>query len=390
MRYLTPNLHNFIKTFTKPALPVLACMPLWTHAAEPPAAAADSSLAAAQPAAPEAAAQDKTTPKPPVVLDILEFDVKGNTVLDEVTIDEALEPFLGPGKTLDEVDRAREALEKMYQGRGFKTVAVVIPKQTVRDGVVQLQVAEATIGHLDVIGSRYTSIDLIKAQAPSLAEGSVPDFNQVQQDLVALNQLPDRRVTPSLKAGSTPGTVDVDLVVNDHLPVSGSVEVNNRQSQSTSELRTVGSLSYDNLWQAGHSLSVSYQTAPQNPDDAQVWYASYLARFGGSPFSLLFNFVDSDSNVAAVGGSDVIGKGKVAGFRGIYTLPGTATFYDSVSFGMDYKHFKNRTSVSGTSFNTPITYFPFTLSYNALLRGETYSLQQEWSMVFAAPEIGSS
>ena len=376
MLILTLNLQKLIRIFTNLALPGLVCVPLCAaaEATNPP-----------PPVAGAPAAQ-----KAPAELDIWEFDVKGNTVLDEVVIDEALEPYLGPGRTLDDVDRAREALEKIYQGRGFKTVAVLIPKQTVHDGVVQLQVAEARIGHLDVIGSQYSSIEKIKQEAPSLAEGRVPDFNQVQQDLVNLNQMPDRRVTPALKAGAAPGTVDVDLVVNDQLPVSGSVELNNRKSQSTSELRTVGTLSYDNLWQAGHSASLSYQTAPENASDAQVLFFSYLARFFGSSFSLLFNFVDSNSNVATLGGTDVIGKGQVTGVRGIFTLPGTASFYDSFSFGVDYKHFKNITTLGGTSFATPVTYFPFNLTYNLLLRGDAYTLQEELGAVFASADWGSS
>jgi hemolysin activation/secretion protein len=375
MRILTPYLQKLIKIFTKLALCGWACLSLTVRAETTPGTAAGATVA---------------TAAAPTGLDIWEYDVDGNTVLDEVDIDRAVERFLGPQRSLDDVDQARAALEKVYQSRGYKTVAVLIPKQTVRDGVVHLQVAEGRIEHLDVVGSQYTSIETLKRQAPSLAEGSVPDFNKVQQDLVNLNQMPDRRVTPTLKAGSAPGTVDVDLVVNDSLPLSGSVELNNRKSQSTSELRTIGSLSYDNLWQAGHSLSLSYQTAPENASDAQVFYFSYLARFFGSPFSLLFNFVDSNSNVATLGGTDVIGKGQVAGVRGIITLPGTAQFYDSVSFGVDYKHFKNRTSLGGSSFDTPVTYLPFSLSYNALWRGESTSLQEDIGMVFASPDWGSS
>ena len=40
-------------------------------------------------------------------LDIWEFYVEGNTVLDTTVIEEAVEPFLGPGKTPDDIDQAR-------------------------------------------------------------------------------------------------------------------------------------------------------------------------------------------------------------------------------------------------------------------------------------------
>jgi len=309
-------------------------------------------------------------------------------VLDEVTIDEAVEPFLGLDRKTEDVDQARAALEAVYRKRGFKTVTVSIPKQTVHDGVIVLQVNEATVGHLNVVGSSYHSIDQIKTEAPSLAEGTVPDFNQVQKDLVTLNQQPDRRVTPALKAGATPGTVDIDLVVDDHLPLHGSLELNNRRSEDTSELRTVGTLSYDNLWQLGHSLSLSYQTAPQDTSDARVLYGSYLARLDG-PWSLLINGLHSDSNVATVGGTNVVGNGNSVGVRGVLQMQGSEGYYPTLSFGVDYKRFKNLTSLGGASFETPVEYYPFTIAYSSLLHTSNASTQTDVSVGFADPRLGS-
>lgn len=322
--------------------------------------------------------------------DILEFDIDGNTVLDEADIDRAVEPFLGEQKTASDVDQARAALEQLYRSKGYKTVSVSIPRQSVKDGVIALQVNEARVGHLTVKGTEYHSIDAIKEAAPSMAEGSVPDFNQIQKDIVGLNQQPDRRVTPSLKAGAAPGTVDFDLVVDDHLPLHGSVELNNRRSQDTSELRTMGSLSYDNLWQAGHSFSLSYQTAPEDQSDARVLFGSYLARFGSSPFSLLFNGLKSDSNVATVGGTNVIGKGQSGGIRGLLSLPATDSYYQSVSAGMDYKHFRNNTELGAQALETPVTYYPFSVGYNGSYRGASATTQGDLTVDFASPRLGST
>ncbi|MGH8447251.1 MAG: ShlB/FhaC/HecB family hemolysin secretion/activation protein, partial [Solimonas sp.] len=309
-------------------------------------------------------------------LDIFEFYVAGNTMLDDGDIAAALAPYLGPHRTPDDVDQARAALEAVYRNRGYKTVGVAIPQQTVRDGVVRLQIVEGKVGHLQVIGSRYHSIEQIKAEVPSLAEGQVPDFDHVQADIIAVNQQADRRVTPALKAGATPGTVDVDLVVDDDLPLHGTLELNNRRSQDTSALRALASVSYDNLWQRGHSLNLSYQTAPQNPDDAQVFYGSYLARFANSPFSLLFNALRSDSDVSTVGGTDVVGNGTVAGVRGVWAFPASETFYSSASFGVDYKRFKNKVALGDDSFTTPIEYYPFAFGYSGVLRSASTATTQ--------------
>ncbi len=88
-------------------------------------------------------------------------------------------------KTLADVEKAREALEKAYHGAGYLTVLVSIPQQKVNGGVVRLEVTEAPVDRLRVVGSRYYSLGEIKAAAPELAEGKVPNFNDMQKQLAA-------------------------------------------------------------------------------------------------------------------------------------------------------------------------------------------------------------
>lgn len=325
----------------------------------------------------------------PQTVDVWEFVVDGNTVLDDETIEAVLAPFMGPSRTADDVDKARQALEGSYRDKGYKTVAVSIPRQSATDGVVQFQVQESRVGHLKVMGSRYHSIDRILESAPALAEGKVPDFDEVQKDLVALNQQADRRVTPALKAGMRPGTVDVDLVVEDSLPLHGWVELNNRYSQDTSELRSLTSLSYDNLFQRGHSFSLSFQTAPQNPDDAKVMFGTYLARLGSSPWSILLNTLKTDSAVSTVGGINVLGSGSSVSVTGIRQLEGPENFYPSLSVGVGYKDFDTTTLLGKADFETPVKYFPLTLGYSLLYRGERDLAQFDAALTFASPQLGS-
>ncbi|MDB5399205.1 MAG: ShlB/FhaC/HecB family hemolysin secretion/activation protein, partial [Rhodopila sp.] len=211
-------------------------------------------------------------------------------MLTEVEIDRAVYDFLGPDKTASDVEKARAALEAIYQQKGYPTISAEVPEQRVADGVVVLKVAERTVGRLRVRGSRYHDLADIKAGAPSLAQGKVPHMPDLQRDIVALNQWPDRAVTPSLRAGAAPGTVDVDLDVKDQFPGHATLELNNRQSQDTTELRLSGSLSYSDLWQRGDSATVTFQVAPERPSDAEVFAGSYLFRIPDSQMSLLFSY----------------------------------------------------------------------------------------------------
>src|SRR5215470_8667083 len=66
--------------------------------------------------------------------DVLEFQVEGNTVLDPRIIERTVYPFLGPDKTIENVERARAALEQAYRQAGYGAALVDIPEQRVADG----------------------------------------------------------------------------------------------------------------------------------------------------------------------------------------------------------------------------------------------------------------
>ena len=182
-------------------------------------------------------------PKQAATFDLLELRVKGNTKLDKRQLERTIYPFLGLKKSLENVDLARAALEDLYRAQGYQTVSVDIPEQDVKNGIVYLQVVEGKVSSLKVKDSRYFSMGKIKAGVPELAEGNVPHFPTMQKQLTELSgQSPDRKIQPILRAGDTPGTLEVDLKVKDELPLHGRVELNGRNTSTTSRLRLVSSL----------------------------------------------------------------------------------------------------------------------------------------------------
>ena len=50
--------------------------------------------------------------------DILEYEVQGNSLLPDLTIEQAVTPFLGEGRALGDVDAARAALLQRYEDAG--------------------------------------------------------------------------------------------------------------------------------------------------------------------------------------------------------------------------------------------------------------------------------
>lgn len=353
--------------------------------------AAQAAVAAAEPTAAGLLANAIESEQPQEkkeTFDILEFEISGNTVLSKQKIEDVVYPFMGESKSVDDVEAARAALEKSFHDAGFLTVFVNIPEQKVEGGVVTLAVLEGKVDRLKILGSRYYTLGEIKSKVSDFAEGSVPNFTEVQKQLAAVNKSPDRKVTPVLRPSKTPGRVEVDLKVEDTLPVHASLELNNKYSYNTTETRLSGTVRYTNLWQKDHSLGVSFQITPQDLNEVKVLSATYVVpRESGDYFAAYA--VVSKSNIGAVGDISVVGNGVIVGARYIRPLPSVPGYNHSLTAGIDYKDFQESVLLGADVSNNPIAYAPLSLSYDSNLNGESSITQLGAAVNFGIRGLGN-
>lgn len=335
----------------------------------------------AQPASAENVGAQAAPPQAEAAPDtffIQAFDISGVSHLSQDEVERIVYRFAGPGKTKDDVEAARKAVQDAYAAKGMEAVIVDVPVQdrdTFAQGIVQIAVAEAPAGLVRVVDAKYHSLWVARQQVASLKEGKPIDFKALQADLVIANRFPDRTINPEFKPGRIPGTVDVDLRMTDERPLHASLDINNDNSPSTTPLRLSAGVRYTNLWQAGHTLAFTYIVAPQNRSETEVFSGSYTIPLLGSPWSFSISGYHSNSNVAAAGGSAVLGKGYQVGVRAIWQLPATKTV-QTISFGPDFKNFQQKILVGSQLANSsPIRYIPFEVGYS-LAGGSDHSSYQ--------------
>jgi hemolysin activation/secretion protein len=317
-----------------------------------------AAAAAAPPAPAAAGAQQRFS--------VQEYRVLGNTVLPNRAIETVLYPRLGDAKTLEDVQAARGALEQAYHEAGYATVFVDVPPQEVTDGVVRLRVTEGRLRERTISGARYFSEEKILAALPATAPGQVPRLPDLQRELNAVNtQTADRSVVPVLKPGPDPGTMDLALKVDDHLPVHGGVDLNNQYTAGTDPLRATVSLGYYDLWGELDSLSGQYTWAPQKAGQVSILNAVYGVHALADGIRPSLAFIHSASNVATVGTLGVLGNGEV--YLGRLSVPVANALggLQSLTLGLDYKHFRNTISLSDMpSVIQPMSYVNASLTYS--------------------------
>src|ERR1700693_5252747 len=82
-----------------------------------------------------APAHAEVRPGDPIgAFDITRFEVDGNTLLNDSTVQSAVAGFAGKGRNFGDVERAIVALEKIYRKHGFTLIKVVLPEQELNQG----------------------------------------------------------------------------------------------------------------------------------------------------------------------------------------------------------------------------------------------------------------
>jgi len=304
--------------------------------------------------------------------DILEFVVEGDTLLGAATIERTVYPFLGPGRRAADAEGARRALQQAYQDAGYLSVSVLLPPQRVDGGEVRLQVQQAPVERLKVTGAEHFLPSRIREGLPSLAPGSVPLFGEVQQELALMAAAaPDRQITPLLAAGTRPGTLDVELKVEDQRPVHGAVELNSKQAQNTERGRLEAAVSHDNLFQRHHSLAANWLVAPSDPKQANILSLLYSLPLGGPGDRLSLAYTFSDSDTPTPLGGLTVSRGDTWRLRWRDSLAAPDGVRHALIWGLTRRNLQDRNvDVAGFSTESPSLVYPtLHLDYELTITG---------------------
>jgi hemolysin activation/secretion protein len=308
------------------------------------------------------------------------FEVSGNTLLAPPLVDDALAAFLGEERKLKDIQAARDALQELYASEGFPAVSVAIPAQKVDSGTVRLEVVEARLGAVEVRndGVDWFSEEYVRARTPELVPGATLREEDLRSGLLRVNAHPDLRARPLLEPGDEEGTVDLALVVDDRLPLHAGLLHTNDHTPGSPVTRTTAILSYANFWGLAHEASFAYQFVAnvEQFNDVQILAGTYRAPMPwNEEHSLLAYYAHSDTANGLVSNASVgiLGAGENYGLRyqlPLPGLPGLPSFHHGLVLGIDHKHVENTVQSGLATSETPLTYLPWSTTWEGDRVGE--------------------
>ena len=306
-------------------------------------------------------------PPAPPRFAIQRFLVEGNSLLAQGELDRILAPFSGKDRDFGDIQRALEALQDVYTGRGYSAVRVSVPEQDIRSGQVRLRVVEARIRRVRVQANRFFDEKNVRAGLPSLKEGTSPNTRAIGQDAQLVNENPAKQVSVALQAAEDPGQVDATVRVTDEKPSRVSVFADNTGTPKTGNWRTGLGYQNANLFNGDDVINAQLVGSPGHAADVKVFGAGYRV-----PVYKLSGVVDVLAGYSSVNSGTVLdvfnvsGKGTVAGLRYTQLLGRIDSYEHRIAFGLDYRAYKNSVIFgdSGQSEVPDITVRPASLTYS--------------------------
>jgi hemolysin activation/secretion protein len=305
----------------------------------------------------------------PIRFDISRFDIVGNTLLTPAQADAAVAPFVGKQRNFGDVQRALEALEALYHERGYKVVTVRLPEQELNQGVVRLNVVQATVGRILVNGNVHVDQANVLRSLPTVAVGQTPNINAVSANLRLANENPARKIKLNLQDGASDDQIDVALAVTDEKPWKLMLNVDNTGTDATGKTHAGVVLQHANLWGRDHVGSFQYTTTVEKPSKVSVYGLGYhipLYALGDAvDLYASYSNIDSGSVSAGVFNLAVSGKGAVYGMRYNHALARQGERDASLVFGLDLKDFRNSVLFAGQNIGNDITVHPLSIAYQS-------------------------
>src|SRR5690606_20390004 len=104
--------------------------------------------------------------------------------------------------------------------RGYSFHRVVLPPQTLQDGVVRLEVVEFELGEVDVENNRHFDDRNVLASLPGLEEGQAPNVRDLSRALRFANAHPAKQLRIAFNENDDTHAIDATVEVEDRNPGS--------------------------------------------------------------------------------------------------------------------------------------------------------------------------
>lgn len=208
------------------------------------------------------------------------IEIEGNHLFKTARLHRLVSRYEGHRVSFGEIKQMVSKITDFYRDHGYVLSRAILPKQTIRNGVLIIHVIEAKYGRVRLFNESRVSDRLLSSTLSDMSTGPVVNGNNLDRDMLLLSDIPGTHVSSSLSPGKTPGTTNLDISVLPSAMFSGNVSVDDYGDTYTGSLRLNGTGAVSNLFHHGDVLTVNGTTSFGGFAYGRVSYESVLNGYG--------------------------------------------------------------------------------------------------------------
>ncbi len=302
---------------------------------------------------------------PVVQFTVNSFIVEGDNRVSLSETEQLLSIFTGDHTGLDGLSEAAKELEAAHSELGYSFHKVILPPQTMEAGIVHLKVIVFTLGETEVTGNEYFSVEQILHSLPALKQTGAPNTREIARSLTLANRHPSRKHIINMKKGRQPNTIDAEIRVEDQKAWQVFAGLNNIGTEQTGRVRLTAGGQHSDLLGYDDTMTLSYTTSHQNPDDVKQYGMSYSIPVYKWASNINLFYSRSDVNTGTVNSLDISGAGRFLGGNISHMLLRHGNYSHEINAGLVDKFFENNALFVGTNLATDVRSRPLNLGYTA-------------------------
>lgn len=292
---------------------------LAAQAADTAAPDAGSILQQIQPAAPLSPApagtgltieRESTLGLPPgIPFEVKAIRISGNTLFDTPTLHALIADAEGKSLTLAQLGELAARLTAYYRDHGYQLARAIIPAQTIRDGMVLIEILEARYGKISLDNHSRIDDPLLLDTLSSLQSSQIITQADLDRALLLLSDVPGATFSATLKPGEAAGTSDLLVEALPGPAISGNMALDNYGNRYTGRARIGGTVSFINPLGRGDALNISGLSSGSGVNYGRIAYEFLLngqgTRMGGSYSALHYILGEPLASINAHGTAQV-------------------------------------------------------------------------------------
>lgn len=180
------------------------------------------------------------------------------------------------GITLGQIESIADKITRFYRERGFILAKAYIPKQEVRDGIVNLTMLLGLLGEVDAVDNEMYSDKTIESVFDDVLAKPVT-HELTEERLYLINDFPGISVQGFFEPGAQVGDTRLNIKVNREKRYDGTVRVDNHGTEDTGQQRLYAEMTVNNPTGNADYLQLGLLNSFA-PDNTTYWQLNYQSK----------------------------------------------------------------------------------------------------------------